>query len=206
MSSFQKPSSGSMSKKSDKTIEFSSHSLDSIVSPYQGVVTTVSTTDCGGKIKIKHRFNEKDLYSQFCNVPTILVAKGETVNGGEKVGKFGSNPIEYALSDGSMNLDTKNFFGKSEKTNEKKPNKENNKQDSYSTDFSKNPELTVAHKMALDAIGLPLTIAKDLVGDIVKPVRDMAKGLPSKLFPKGKNESYDISLNEQIERIKNLMK
>jgi hypothetical protein len=206
MSSFQKPSSGSMSKKSDKTIEFSSHSLDSIVSPYQGVVTTVSTTDCGGKIKIKHRFNGKDLYSQFCNVPTILVAKGETVNGGEKVGKFGSNTIEYALSDGSMNLDTKNFFGKSEKTKEDKANKEKDKQGSYSTDFSKNPELTVAHKMALDAIGLPLTIAKDLAGDIVKPVWDMAKGLPSKLFPKGKNESYDISLNEQIERIKNLMK
>lgn len=206
MNSFQKPSSGSMSKKSDKTIEFSSHSLDSIVSPYQGVVTTVSTTDCGGKIKIKHRFNGKDLYSQFCNVPTILVAKGETVNGGEKVGKFGSNPIEYALSDGSMNLDTKNFFGKSEKTKVDNAGKEKDKQDSYSTDFSKNPELTVAHKMALDAIGLPLNMAKDLAGDVVKPVWNMAKGLPSKLFPKGKNESYDISLNEQIERIKNLMK
>ena len=43
MNSFQKPSSGSMSKKSDKTIEFSSHSLDSIVSPYQGVGAKLQT-------------------------------------------------------------------------------------------------------------------------------------------------------------------
>ena len=205
MAKFKTPYSGKQTITGDK-IKLEGRELDKISSPYDGVVEVAS----GDEIIIKHKIDGKTIYSNFKNVGTILTSRGQNVTSGSPLGRFGSNPIEFYFDDGSKILNTGEFFkktfGKSENAKEPKNSKENNKNVSYSTDFSKNPELTVAHKMALDAIGLPLSIAKDLAGDIVKPIGDMAKGLPSKLFPKGKNESYDISLNEQIERIKNLMK
>jgi hypothetical protein len=194
MSTFIKPSSGSSTKKSDNVIEFVSHAMDNIMSPFDGVVSKVSTSTCGGQITISHDVKGKKYNSVLCNVPNILVASGQKVSSGQEVGRFGTNPILYSLNDGSSNVNTNKFFDvdfseKEEKEKEKEKETGTNKQDpkrkKYGS-FELEPGLSVPHQMFADLLATPLRT--------VKKVLNM--GYSSEKTP----------LKEEIDRIKNLMK
>jgi hypothetical protein len=202
MSTFQKPSTGSITKKDNNVLEFSSFKLDNINSPFAGVVTDVSQTDCGGKVKLKHVFNGNTLYSKFCNVSTILVSRGENVNGGEKIGKFGDKPVEYVLSDGGKNLNPKDFFGEVESKKTETNKERTSKSSDYRTE--KKRGLTVPQEIAIDAISLPLKMGKDFAKGLISKPWQMLKDLPSNILPK--KEGFERDLNEEIERIKSLLK
>jgi len=207
MAEFVKPSTGNINKKDDNVLEFSSFKSDNIITPFAGIVSHVSPTDCGGKVKVKHVFNGKTLYSQFCNVSTILVSKGETINGGEKIGKFGDKPFEYSLSDGTKNLNPKSFFGESEskKTENEKGTIKTNGSGSRT---EKKRGLTVPQEIAIDAISLPLKLGKDFAKELIGKPWQMLKDLPSNILPKKapKKEGFERDLNEEIERIQSLLK
>jgi len=123
MSKFIKPSSGSMSI-SGNDVEFNDSNLSKIVSPYDGVTTKVSLTDCGGRIVIKHDLGGEKITSEFCGVPTISTYTGERLSQGDKVGNFGSSSIKYSILDSRGNkLNPKDYFGKSYGDNKTPKNK-----------------------------------------------------------------------------------
>ena len=208
MNSFQKPSSGNITKKENSVIEFSSYNLDDVLSPFNGQVTNVSASRCNGNIEIKHKFKGDTIYSNFCNVPTILVSRGDSVSTGQKIGKFGVNPIEYSINDGSRNLSTKLFFGQSDfkekKEREidffKKPKDEpyNPEKEKFGK-FEKTKGLSVGQQVLADLLGSPL-----------RAMKNTPFFKPGKFFQKSKktNESVDFEnrLLEEIQKIKSLLK
>ena len=205
MAEFVKPSSGTKKNLGDKKLEFQGRSLDKIVSPYDGVVETAA----GNEIIIRHNIDGKSIFSNFKNVGTILTARGQNVSSGSPIGRFGSNPIEFYLDDGSSNLDTDDFFGKTFGKTKTDGDSGSNKRTSGINSDSKDSKirsrkdygafkltqgLSPFHQVWADTLALPLTMATDAM---------------SSIFPsKGKKESFEHqkAVLEEIERIKSLLK
>lgn len=202
MAEFIKPSSGTKKSIGDKKLEFQGRSLDKLVSPYDGVVEAAS----GNEIIIKHNIDGKSIFSNFKNVGTILTSRGQNVSSGSPIGRFGSNPIEFYLDDGSKNLDTDDFFGKSFGKTKTDGDSGSNRRSSSSNSDSKDSKirsrkdygafkltqgLSPFHQVWADTLALPLT---------------MATGAVSNIFPKKENFENQKKLIEEIERIKTLLK
>jgi hypothetical protein len=197
MSKFIKPSSGSMST-SGNDVEFDDSNLSKIVSPYEGVTTKVSLTDCGGRIVIKHDLGSETVTSEFCGVSTISTYTGERLSQGDKIGSFGSSPIKYSILDSRGNkLNPKDYFGKSygdNKTNKTPKNKTRDDNSGYEKSSVK--KTSILGDLAMSALESPL--------------KYFGKEISQNFWPsKFKKESIDNSdnvLSEEIQRIKTLMK
>jgi hypothetical protein len=194
MAKFIKPSSGSMSE-SGNDVEFDDSNMSKIVSPYDGVTTKVSLTDCGGRVVIKHDLGSETVTSEFCGVSTISTYTGERLSQGGKVGYFGSSPIKYSILDSRGNkLNPKDYFGKSYGDNKTPKNK--------TKDININPEKSTVKKTS---------ILGDLaMSALESPLKYFGKEISQNFWPsKFKKESTDDSdnvLSEEIQRIKTLMK
>jgi hypothetical protein len=204
MAEFKTPYSGRQRITGDK-IEFQGKDLDKILSPYDGVVEVAS----GNEIIIKHSIDGKTIYSNFRNVGTILISRGQNVTSGSPLGRFGSNPIEFYLDDGSKKLNTGDFIGKTFGKTKTDGNSGSNRRSSGSYSDSKDSKirsrkdygafkltqgLSPFHQVWADTLALPLTMATDAM---------------SSIFPsKGKKESFEHqkAVLEEIERIKSLLK
>ena len=204
MAEFKTPYSGTKKSIGDKKLELQGKELDKILSPYDGVVEVAS----GNEIIIKHNIDGKTIYSNFKNVGNILTSRGQNVTSGSPLGRFGSNPIEFYLDDGSKNLDTGDFIGKTfGKTNaggDSGSNRRSSGSDSESESkdsklrgrkdygaFKLTQGLSPFHQVWADTLAIPLT---------------MATGAVSNIFPKKENFESQKKLIEEIERIKTLLK
>jgi hypothetical protein len=169
--------------------------MSKIVSPYDGVTTKVSLTDCGGRVVIKHDLGSETVTSEFCGVSTISTYTGERLSQGGKVGYFGSSPIKYSILDSRGNkLNPKDYFGKSYGDNKTPKNK--------TKDININPEKSTVKKTS---------ILGDLaMSALESPLKYFGKEISQNFWPsKFKKESTDDSdnvLSEEIQRIKTLMK
>ena len=155
---------------------------------------------------IKHNIDGKTIYSNFRNVGTILISRGQNVTSGSPLGRFGSNPIEFYLDDGSKNLDTGDFIGKTFGKTKTDGNSGSNRRSSGSYSDSEDSKLrgrkdygafkltqglSPFHQVWADTLAIPLT---------------MATGAVSNIFPKKENFESQKKLIEEIERIKTLLK
>ena len=193
MSTFQKPSTGSSSKKGDNMIEFSSYVLDNIYSPFDGKVTNLSNSRCGGNIEIKHNF------------------RGDTVNTGQKIGMFGSSPIEYSINDGISNLNPRNFFGVSDTEQIRNKEKKTSREELKPLDLSNQPNKEVFGKFVkTKGLSAGQQVMVDLLGSPLRAMKNTPFFKPGKFFQKSKktNESVDFEnrLLEEIQKIKSLLK
>jgi hypothetical protein len=194
MPKFIKPSSGTMSI-SGNDVEFNDSNLSKIVSPYDGVTTKVSLTDCGGRIVIKHDLGGEKITSEFCGVPTISTYTGERLAQGDKIGNFGSSSIKYSISDSRGNkLNPKDYFGKSYGDNKTPKNKTKDTDVGYEKPSGR--KTSILGDLAMSALESPL--------------KYFGKEISQNFWPsKFKKESIDNSdniLSEEIQRIKTLMK
>jgi len=207
MAEFRKPSSGSSSKKGDNIVEFSSYPLDNVYSPFDGTVTNLSSSKCGGNIEIKHIFRGQKVYSNFCGVSTIYVSRGDSVSTGQKIGMFGTSPIEYSINDGMNNLNTRNFFGVSDTETTSKKEKEAPKEKPKIKDFGDESNKEIFGKFVkTTGLSAGQQVMADLLG---APLKFMANTPFINRKPKKKtsnNEEFEDSLNEEIIKIKSLMK
>jgi hypothetical protein len=232
MSTFIKPINGSSNKKGDNVLEYAGYNMQEILSPYDGVVTTTSYSSCGGNIKIKHNFNGSTIYSEFCGVNTILVSRGDNVSTGQKIGRFGSNPVEFSINDGFSNLSPSRFFGVSgekpenkttrNKGEETKPKSQNIKtygDDTSTGAFKRTKGLTITHQVFADALAAPLNMFKGK--SFFTPAKKSKMSDEERYAPplKGKtwftpanknktnenrNTEFQNLLKEEIEKIKRL--
>ena len=194
MAKFIKPSSGSMSE-SGNDVEFDDSNMSKIVSPYDGVTTKVSLTDCGGRVVIKHDLGSETVTSEFCGVSTISTYTGERLSQGGKVGYFGSSPIKYSILDSRGNkLNPKDYFGKSYGDNKTPKNKPKDTDVGYEKPSGK--KTSFLGDLAMSALESPLKyFGKEISQNF----------WPSK-FKKESTDDSDNVLSEEIQRIKTLMK
>jgi hypothetical protein len=194
MSKFIKPSSGSMST-SGNDVEFNDSNMGKIVSPYNGVTTKVSLTDCGGRIVIKHDLGSETVTSEFCGVSTISTYTGERLSQGDKIGSFGSSPIKYSISDSRGNkLNPKDYFGKSYGGNKTPKNKTKDNNGGYEKSSGK--KTSILGDLAMSALESPLKYFGKEISQNFWPSR----------FKKESIDGSDNILSEEIQRIKTLMK
>lgn len=175
---FTNPAPFSRAKKTSKSWEFESYQNDRLFSPFEGEVIDTGS-ECGGFIKIEHRVKDENVYSKFCGVGRISVLSGNRVRKNEVIGYFGSNPIKFSIvdrRDNNLKIDT---FYTETKEKQKEPEKKQ-KETSYSSGSSKE-------------------IAKNLIKGLA-----LSPFIPFYLM--GKKKENEEKVNEEINRIKSLLK
>jgi len=197
MPKFIKPSSGSMST-SGNDVEFNDSSMSKIVSPYNGVTTKVSLTDCGGRIVIRHDLGSETVTSEFCGVPNISTYTGEKLSQGDKIGNFGSSPIKYSILDSRGNkVNPKDYFGKSYgDTNTGNKPKDKPRDNNSGYEKSSGKKTSILGDLAMSALESPLRYFGNEISNNFWPSR----------FKKESIDGSDDILSEEIQRIKTLMK
>lgn len=192
---FIEPSSAAKkSSSTKKSFVYSSYEGDRIISPYDGEVVSTSDTECDGNIRIKHNFNNKTIYSNFCGVGRSNVLSGQKVYQSKSIGSFGKGDLKFEVIDRSGTKQDIISLLKNEV--EKKPDKGQTKK----SDFKYSTGL-------YDPTG-KLNVV-DLLGDVASlPKIGIEKILQSaqiKKKPKPEEEPNDIVF-EEVKRIKQLMK
>jgi hypothetical protein len=162
-----------------------------LISPYNGVVVFDMTPICDKSIKIKHSFNGVDFYSIFCGVETQRVSYGDRVKQGDIIGKFGEDKIEYFIVDSDDRKKTLSGFFKSGNVKKSETTK--------STTTTTTINLQKNNKNPNPFMGLmlsPFSIMTNLGKEVKQDIKNLIK----------KKEKDEDSLNENILRIKKLMK
>lgn len=215
-----------------KTAEMSSNQTDKIVSPYDGVVIKTHSYNCaGGYLVIKHLIDNVEYYTQFCGISNPLIPLGNKVRGGETIGFFSDKPITFSvLTPNLQYLDPKKFInGEYFDTNKKSKNPTvfnkksktptviNKEKDNFD-DPIKSDEYDIN---VLSPITIPLEygyrqiakgtkkLGKELktIGKDMFKLKDKKKDERLKKAREDKdNENDNQSLNENIQRIKKLLK
>jgi hypothetical protein len=182
-------------KSTDKKAYFSSYPNEKIVAPYDGIVVKSDPNECGGNIVIQHIIKGENFFSEFCQVGRITALSGARVLKSDIIGFFGSNPVEFIISDSrknKMNINdfysSKMFDNKSNK--EDKKEKEEKKKDK-DLEYKKKSEEPVLYDTFLDAFLTPFTL--------------MGKPFKGDMFKKQTNEEFK-RLEEEVKRIKTLLK
>jgi len=206
-----------------KSAELKSYRMDKVMSPYDGSVVKTNNNNCNsGYMLIQHNIDGTKFYSQFCGIDNPLVHLSDDVRGGTTLGFFSDDPITYSVLSSNLEyLNPKKFLNgelfKNEESPEKKKEDPEKKPKSYEKD--KDPE-----EYQLNALA-PVTIPLEFVtkqitkgaGKVGKELKKIGKGMFN-FKDKGKddrlkkaredkdNEDNDQSLNENIQRIKKLLK
>jgi hypothetical protein len=168
-----------------------SHPNSKLVTPYDGVVVYDISPECEDSIKIKHVFDEDEVYSTFCYVGQSIVSNGDRVKQGDMIGKFGNKNINYFVVDSKnkkKSLDI--FFNKKEKSKK-------NKTTTTTTTTTLNLQTDENPNPFMDAFLSPFSFASSIGQEFKQDIKN--------LFSK-KKKIDDNDLNEEIVRIKKLMK
>lgn len=195
--SFTKPSpDGRVDDKKEKYVSFSTNEDSKVVSPYNGYVKDIKDDGSNKKeIFIEHQIDGNTFYSSISGIKTVKTFKGEKVYKNDIIG-FSSdkiylrfydsssrvlkNPYDILQSGSISKLETGNETDKDSEKKDKKDNKP----------LIKSPESSIKrpalYQGFLKAVTAPLWIA----GDILK----------------GNKKEDEEKLNEEIERIKTLLK
>lgn len=162
-----------------------------IVAPYDGDVVEVDPSVCDGKIKIKHNINGLYYFSEFCNVNRIQVRQGEFVRKNENIGDLGDNSLKVHVYDNNGN---KYPISKFIKDSDKKPEEKSKYKTDDKVEYKDNSrsEYPGEFTLPINTLLTPLTIFNDMMS---------YKGKKKK-----KKVEEDEKINEEIDRIKELLK
>jgi len=192
MIQFVKPVNGSRlnSILGSKSVKITPSYGTPIVSPYKGVVSEVVNDG----VVITHTINNKKYYSNFKGIHRPQVGVNVPLKQGESFAYGNNTDIEFSiLDDNGRKLDVMTFingFDDGTTTTNPDKNKEKNKNKNKEINLTDTPPL---HDFFTDILLSPLNL-------IHKPLK---KGM-DKL--KGKNDDDDDKINEDINRIKQLLK
>jgi hypothetical protein len=161
-----------------------------IVAPYDGDVVEVDPSVCDGKIRIKHRINGLAYFTEFCNVNRPSVRTGESVRQNETIGDLGNNSLKVNVYDNNgTKYPISKFIKDSDKKPEEKVKTKTKRNSDYDSDYS-DSKYPGEYTLPINALLTPLTIFNDMMS---------YKG-------KKKKVEEDEKINEEIDRIKELLK
>jgi hypothetical protein len=165
-----------------------------IVSPYDGDIVETDPSVCNGKIRIKHNINALSYYTEFCNVNRIKVRTGEFIRQNEVIGDLGDNNLKVYVYDNTGKKHSVSEFIKTsnEKTIDPKTADKADKADKYdkSSNYTSKSKYPGLYTLPFNAVLAPLTIFNNMMS---------YKG-------KKKKVEEDEKINEEINRIKKLLK
>jgi hypothetical protein len=209
---------GKLTNSSSKTYTYTPEKTDSILAPFDGVVSNVDYSKCDGFIQISHLMNGKVFYSEICGVnKNIYVGGGMDVKKGDVIGNCGGKDITFEVKDGNkekvsiapffiekteLDKDNKNI---SDKDNKKEPEKELEKNIEKKNKKKEKEPTDDDDKKRWDFTGYnPSKPLPNLFTSLLlTPFAAIEAGLkPSK---KKTNEDEE-KLNEEIQKIKKLIK
>ena len=207
MKNFIKPvNGGQVSYRGDKKMIISSFNGDRVLSTYDGIITESDPTQCGGFIQIEHDINNKAHFSNYCNVGRIMIGRRVPVRQGETIGYVGDDNLEYEIFNSNGHKQSLHSFftiknnDKDDKTKKEKPKEvktpeiKTSKQTYFDKLNSSEPGL---HSLTKNLIVAPFHVT-DFIG---KKVKQGINKLKSK-----KDEENEQKVNEEIDRIKQLLK
>lgn len=176
-----------------------------LMSPYDGVVYTVDPKDCNGLIVIRHNFDNKSLYSRFCNVSSIQVYNGVRVKKGDLIGYLGGQKIKWTVVDDSgEEQKIAYFFTKKDTktTTEEPPIEKKTEKNKKEKDSKKEKIYTIDDKDKFETKSGLL----DFFLDVATLPLAAATFDRTKVKKKKEDEKEDEQLSEQIQRIKKLIR
>jgi hypothetical protein len=195
---------GKLIEKRDKKWIYEPSSYDFIIAPYDGVIDEVTNgvvDNCNGFLKIKHIIDGDEYYSEICNFKDASIHRGVNIKQGDKIAQTSSENVKYEIKNkGKEKIVIIPFFdGSMESAGHKKEvnSKENNKSSGSGDDYDSGYKPKYKEKI-------------DKVPDVftslfLSPINLIHKALTD--FPgKKKEEKEQEELNEEIKRMKQLLK
>lgn len=183
---------------SSKVMVVNSYPNQKIVSPFEGIINDINPSE--KTVEIEHNVNGTKYYSKITGVVKFYVNKGYRVSQNDIIGFFGDEPIKYSITDKmgfKQNLDSffKDFSDVKQKDDKKETkDKEKKEKEKLSVDLglSKDEKTPALYRGFLNLLTLPFTVAGSaLKGDLIK---------------RKKSEEKEEKINEDIQRIKKLIK
>lgn len=219
---FKKPIKyGRLTNESPKKYTYTSDSSDVILAPYDGVVYDVDIRKCDGYIQLAHMVNNNLMYSEICGVnKSIFVASGVDVKQGDILGHAGNNEVTFEIKDSNKNpLRIEPFFIDVDIDNKDKDIDKDDKKDSNNNKETDNKQQTKKEpkrkeepdpnkednkeKKKWNFNRQPEEVP-DLFGSLLLTPLDFVN---KALTYKGKKkETKEEELNEEIKRMKQLLK
>ena len=170
-----------------KTVGLSSYDNDRLVSPYDGIVVP-SFNRCDGNLSIEHNVNGETFYSDFCEIGRVIVGIGSTVKQGRTIGYFSDKEISFSILNKNKSKQNVDNFLSGHQFNK-------NVKDSKTKEPKTKEPIVKSNE--------PRIGGSDIFSDILlSPISFINKSLSDK--PKKKKKDDD--LNENIIRIKQLLK
>jgi hypothetical protein len=208
---------GKLTDESSKTYTYTPEADDSIVAPFDGVVTLVDKGKCDGFIQISHLINGKVFYSEICGANKnifVFVGGGMDVKKGQTIATCGGKNVTFEIKDGNKDKISISPFmiglpqkQKDDTQKKKEPEKEK-ENTNKKKEFEKNKEVDSLNKK--EKKGWDLTTPKDpkelpnlFTSLMLTPFAFIEKGLKPK---KKENYEEDEKLNEEIQKIKKMIK
>jgi septal ring factor EnvC (AmiA/AmiB activator) len=209
---------GKLTDESSKTYTYTPEADDSIVAPFDGVVTLVDNKKCDGFIQISHLINGKVFYSEICGAnKNIFVGGGMDVKKGQTIASCGGKNVTFEIKDGNKDKVSISPFmlglsqtqkDNTEKKKELEKEKEPKKEKESEKQNNKKKEDDLLNKK--EKKGWDLTNPKDpkelpnlFTSLMLTPFAFIEKGLKPK---KKEMEEEEEKLNEEILKIKKLLK
>jgi hypothetical protein len=214
---------GHLTNETSKKHIYTPDNVDSVLAPYEGVITDVNYSKCDGLIQISHLLNGKVFYSEICGVnKNIYVGSGMSVKKGDIIGQCGGKDIKFVIKDSNKNeIDLQPFFvGKFEtdkkdldKKDSDKEKKEkglgepssNNEKNKENKKSEKNKEDDEDENKPWDFTNYNpgMTLPNLFTAAALTPFDFIEKALK----PKRKEKKEEIEdLQEELKRIKKLLK
>lgn len=215
MNNFNKITHGNIDFKS-KSAEMTSYMMDKVMSPYEGEVVKTNNSNCpDGYLVIRHYIDGIVYYSQFCGVSNSIVSLGDKVRGGSTLGFFSDKPITYSVLSSNLQYLNPEKFLNGSSTNTVEPDKEKKKDKPKEEKPKEREEPKDKDEYEINAvapIALPIEFAFRNLVKGGKALKKMGKGMfqlhnkeKDEKLKKEKEES-EGNLNEEISRIKKLLK
>jgi len=207
-----------------KSVELTSYDNDTVMSPYPGVVVKTHSPHCNdGYLVIKHTINNEVYYSQYCGIKSVLTPLGDNVNGGTKLGFFSDKPITYSCLTANLDYMIPYTFlsGDVLKDYEKETKSKKDEKDKKPKEPEEPKDYDSYQLNSTALVSLPTEFAYRTLSKgakkVGKELKKMGKGM-FQLHNKEKddrlkkaredkdNDDNNQSLNENIQRIKKLLK
>jgi hypothetical protein len=202
MIQFSNPINGARinSSRMSKNITIRTNPMDSIRAPYHGTVVDMKG-DC---ITLQHNVNGDEVYSKICKVNRPQVSYNNSIRKNEIIGYGGNEDVEYSILDrGGSSVNTQPYFKGIDDIKDKKDIK--NKKEVKDKKDAKDIENKKKKKIEPSVDTKNPAMANIFTDVLLSPL-----GLAHKLGTKGLNKltgkKEDDQVNEEINRIKQLLK
>jgi hypothetical protein len=200
-----------------KSAKLTSFENDKLHSPYDGEVVKTHHHQCdSGYLLIKHTVDKDIFYSQFCGIGRVTVTLRDNIKKGKIIGYFSNDEIVYSFLDSNFKtLNPKTPFVTEFKTEKESKEKEpKDKNFKTPSNFEANPGLVSLALQPIDFLGKQ-TVKQGT--KLAKKMKDIGKGMfklkdtekderLKKAREDKENDEKNKGLNENIERIKKLLK